>query len=91
MKDYMASASAEQGEKISEEQVIESTAKTFSSNTVRGVKIMERWDDGIVAYSLAVLDIEDLKKITEEMKELNPEIKEYIKQNAEKAFDKLEQ
>jgi len=90
MRDYMASANATEQEKSSGEQYVENTVKTFTSNTISGVKIVDRWDDGKTAYSLAALNIDDLKAMTENIKELSQQAKEYIKQNAEKAFDKLE-
>jgi hypothetical protein len=90
MRDYMASANATEQEKSSGEQYVENTVKTFTSNTISGVKIVDRWDNGKTAYSLAALNIDDLKAMTENIKELSQQAKEYIKQNAEKAFDKLE-
>ncbi len=90
MRDYQASTSATEQQKQSGEQYVENTAKTFTSNTVSGIKITDRWDDGKKCYSLAELNIEDLKAMTENVKELSAQVKDYIKANAEKAFDKLE-
>ena len=90
MRDYMSSANATEQEKSSGEQYVENTIKTFASNTLSGVKIMDRWDDGKTMYCLATLNIEDLKSMTNEMNELSQQVKEYIKANADKAFDKLE-
>ncbi|MBN1621963.1 MAG: LPP20 family lipoprotein [Endomicrobiales bacterium] len=91
MRDYMSSAMATEEEKTSGEQYVENTIKTFTSNTVSGVKIIDRWDDGKVYYSLAALDIEQLKAMTDNINKLSQQVKEYIKENAEKAFDKLEE
>ena len=90
MRDYMSSANATEKEKSSGEQYVENTAKTFSSNTVSGITIMDRYDDGKKCYSLAELNIEDLKNMTGDIKELSQQVKEYIKANADKAFDKLD-
>jgi uncharacterized protein YoxC len=90
MRDYMSSANATEQEKSSGEQYVENTIKTFTSNTLSGVKIMDRWDDGKTMYCLAELNIDDLKTMAQDMKELSQQVKEYIKANAEKAFDKLE-
>ncbi len=90
MRDYMSSANATEKQKSSGEQYVENTAKTFSSNSVSGIKITDRWDDGKKCYSLAELNIDDLKQMAENMKELNRKVREYIKANAEEAFDKLE-
>ena len=90
MRDYMSSASATEQEKASGEQYVENTAKTFTSNTMSGVKIMDRWDDGKVTYSLAALNLDDLQRMADNVQELSAQVKEHIKANAEKAFDKLE-
>ena len=90
MRDYMSSASATEEEKTSGEQFVENTVKTFASNTMSGVSIIDRWDDGKIAYSLAALNLDDLKAMTEQVSQLSSQMKEYIKANAEKAFDKLE-
>jgi hypothetical protein len=90
MRDYMSSASASEQDKSSGEQYVENTAKTFSSNTMSGVKVIDRWDNGKVAYSLATLNIDDLKAMADQVKELSSQVKDYIKANAEKAFDKLD-
>lgn len=90
MRDYMSSASATEQEKTSGEQYVENTVKTFASNTMSGVKIIDRWDDGKVTYSLAALNLDDLKSMTDQVNQLSTQVRDYIKANAEKAFDKLE-
>jgi len=90
MRDYMASTSATEEEKTSGEQYVENTVKTFTSNTISGIKIIDRWDDGKKTYSLAALNIDDLKNLTDKIQTLSAQVREYIKANAEKAFDKLE-
>lgn len=90
MRDYMSSAAATEEEKTSGEQYVENTVKTFATNTVAGIKIVDRWDDGNVTYSLATLNIDDLKAMTDQVSQLSQQVKEYIKANAEKSFDKLE-
>lgn len=90
MRDYMSSASATEEEKTSGEQYVENTVKTFASNTMSGAKVMDRWDDGKITYSLVELNIDDLKTMADKVNQLSQQVKEYIKANAEKAFDKLE-
>jgi hypothetical protein len=91
MRDYMSSASVTEQEKTSGEQYVENVVKTFSSNTVSGIKIVDRWDNGKVCYSLAALNIDDLKAMTDQVNQLSQQVRDYIKANAEKAFDKLEE
>ena len=90
MRDYMASTSVAGQDKSSGEQYVENTSKTFASNTVSGITITDRWDNGKVCYSLATLNIDDLKEMTDTVKQLSQQVKDYIKANADKAFDKLD-
>ncbi len=90
MRDYMSSATATEEEKSKGEQYIENTAKTFSSNLISGVKIIDRWDNGKGStYSLAALNLDDLKSISEKVSQLSQKVRDHIKANAEQAFDKL--
>jgi hypothetical protein len=90
MRDYMSSTAATEEEKTSGEQYVENTVKTFASNTLSGIRIIDRYDDGKVTYSLATLNLDDLKTMADQVQQLSQQVKEYIKANAEKAFDKLE-
>lgn len=90
MRDYMSSTNATEQEKSSGEQYVENTVKTFASNTMSGVKIMDRWDDGKVCYSLATLNLDELKAMTDQVNQLSQQVRDYIKANADKAFDKLD-
>lgn len=90
MRDYMANTSVPAEQKANEEQYIENTVKTFTSNVVSGVKIIDRFQDKSgTLYSLASLNLEDLKNLADNVKDLSTEVREHIKANAEKAFDKL--
>lgn len=91
MRDYMAATTVPADQKSSEEQYVENTIKTFASNMISGVKVIDRYQDEKTGnlYSLATLSLDDLKTLTNDAKELNAQVKEYIKANAEKAFDKL--
>lgn len=90
MRDYMSSANATEQEKSSGEQYVENTVKTFTSNTVSGIKIVDRYEDGKVSYSLATLNLDELKALTDQVSQLSQQVRDYIKANAEKAFDKLD-
>ncbi|MBI4396607.1 MAG: LPP20 family lipoprotein [Elusimicrobia bacterium] len=90
MRDYMASTSVPPEQKSNEEQYVENTIKTFTSNVVSGVKVIDRFEDKKgTLYSLATLNLDDLKTLAGEAKELSEAVREHIKANAEKAFDKL--
>lgn len=90
MRDYMSSTNATEEEKSEGEQYVENTVKTFSSNTLAGAKIIDRWDNGKVCYSLAALRVDDLKALADQVKQLSPQVRGHIKANADAAFDKLE-
>ena len=54
--------------------------------------IIDHWTDSSdgTVYALARLDIEGFKNSLEKMKELSAEVRDFVRKNAEKAFDKLE-
>ena len=96
MKDYAASTTG--GEAVtatsatSEEQHIEQVVKTFSAATLSGVIIVDRWQDSGdgTLYSLAKLDLETFKENIDKAKELNAAVRDFVRANAEKAFEGLE-
>jgi hypothetical protein len=92
MRDYAASTTAGDFKKTSEEQNIEQTIKTFSANSLSGVVIIDHWTDPSdgTLYSLARLDVEKLKENIQQAKELNASVRDYVRANAEKAFNQLE-
>ena len=96
MRDYMASTTggAEVNAKsaTSEEQHIEQAVKTFSATTLNGVIIIDHWvdpSDGTV-YALVKLDMDGFKNSIDKAKELNSEVRDFVRKNADKAFDRLE-
>jgi hypothetical protein len=91
MKDYMASTTAGDMTASSEEQHVEQAIKTFSANTLSGVVIANHWfhPDGTI-YSLAKLDLDSMKNLAGEAKELSPKVRDYVRKNAEKSFDSLD-
>jgi hypothetical protein len=92
MRDYAASTTAGDFSRSAEEQQVEQTVKTFSAATLSGVMIIDRWIDphDETVYSLARMDLEKFKESMERAKDLSEEVKDYVKKNAEKAFDRLE-
>jgi hypothetical protein len=90
-KDYMASTTAGDMTASSEEQHVENAIKTFSAVTLSGVQIVDHWfhPDGTV-YALAQLDLNTFKDNIDKAKELNAQVRDYVKKNAEKAHMDLE-
>jgi hypothetical protein len=92
MRDYASSINAGGKGQADEEQMIESTVKTFSQVTLSGVTIVDHFVDhkNNAYFALARLDLEGFKKAVENANQLNEAVKDYVRKNAEKAFDRLE-
>ncbi|MBI3794379.1 MAG: hypothetical protein HY280_06580 [Nitrospinae bacterium] len=90
MRDYMASTSA--ADKESSEQHVENVQKTVVNESLSGVIIADRceYEAKGIFYSLARLDTNAFTSAIEKHKELGEKMKEYVKANAEKAFEKLD-
>jgi len=89
-KDYMASTTAGDMSASSEEQHVEQALKTDSQMELSGVQIIDHWvDTDGTEYSLASLDMETFKNNMDKMKELNAQVRDTVRANADKAFDEL--
>jgi hypothetical protein len=93
-KSYEASVSAGDPSKVSEEQMVSQTSKVFSEFTLHGATPVNHWVDRSdpahpVYYSLVKLDLGSIQGALDESKQLDSKVKEYVKANAEKAFDEL--
>jgi len=92
-KDYMASTTAGDMSKSSEEQHVETALKTFSKTTLHGAEIVDRWmdpSDGSM-YSLCELDLYSFKDALEKNKELDKQVEDYVRENAEKLHGEMEE
>jgi len=91
-KDYMASTTAGDMSKSSEEQHVETALKTFSKTTLHGATIVDRWmdpSDGSM-YSLCELDLFSFKEALDNYKELDKQVQDYVRENAEKLHGEME-
>jgi hypothetical protein len=96
MRDYAASTTAGDFTKSSEEQNVERALKTFVSANLSGVAVVDRWEtpddkSGKTVYSLAKMDLETFKDQVGRMQELNEKARDFVRKNAEKAFERLQQ
>lgn len=93
MQDYAASTSASDFTKSTEEQNVERAVKTFSAVTLNGVRPIDRYKDeeSSTYYVLTKLSFEDMKEALQQAQELDAEVREFVRKNAERAFKKLEQ
>jgi hypothetical protein len=92
MRDYSASTTAGDFTRNTEEQNIERAIKTFSAVTLSGVRPVDRYKDkdSNTYYVLAKLDFKDMKDQLLQAKELNSEVRDFVRKNAERLFEKLE-
>jgi hypothetical protein len=95
MRDYAASTTAGDFTKSSEEQNVERAVKTFVSAHLSGVQVVDRWEkdekSGKVTYALAKMDLASFKESVSQKKELNATARDFVRKNAERAFDRLQQ
>ena len=91
-KDYMASTTAGDMSASSEEQHVEQALKTFSKTTLHGATIIDHWQDpgDKTMYSLCKMDLLAFKEALDDYKELDAKVRDYVRDNAEKMHDELE-
>jgi len=99
-KQYMAETTAGDMSKQSVEQHITDTMKQVTEATLVGAQIIEYWEHPLrnEAYALARLDLEQFLDVMKSYqsavgnaKELDAKVREYVRQNAAKAHDELNQ
>ncbi|WP_455379004.1 LPP20 family lipoprotein [Petrachloros mirabilis] len=92
MRDYAASTTAGDFTRNTEEQNVERAIKTITVTTLSGVRPVDRYKDEKAGayYVLAKLDLEDMKNNLDQAKELNAQVRDFVRQNADKLFDRLE-
>jgi hypothetical protein len=87
----MASTTAGAMDKSSEEQHISATLKGFTKFTLNGSVIVDHWrdpSDGTM-FALAKLDMASVQQTLSDAKELDSKVRDYVRANADKAFDEL--
>ena len=92
-KDYMASTTAGDMSASSEEQHVEQALKTFSKTTLHGAAIVDHWQDpkDMTMYALCELDLFAFKEALDNYKELDSKVRDYVRENAEKMHNELEE
>lgn len=90
-KDYQASVTAGDMSKSSEEQMVSQTMKNFAKFTLHGAIPVDHWVDheNNVVYSLIKLDMAAVQQSLADSKDLDAKVRDYVKANADKAFDEL--
>ena len=92
MRDYAASTTAGDFTRNTEEQNVERAIKTVTTTTLSGVRPIERYKDDKTGtyYVLTKLNLEEMKNNLEQAKELNAQVRDYVRKNADKLFERLE-
>jgi len=92
MRDYAASTTAGDFTRNTEEQNIERAIKTFSAVTLSGVRQESRYKDEKTGtyYVLAKLNLSDVKDQLAQAKELSGEVRDFVRKNADRLFERLE-
>ncbi|MGD0283937.1 MAG: hypothetical protein ABSB95_16520 [Dissulfurispiraceae bacterium] len=92
-KDYMESMTAGSANATSDSQLVESAIKTVTAMTLRGAQIVDHWQNPATGelLSLARVDIELFKNSFDQTNEIDQNVKEYIRKNAERLHEQLEQ
>jgi len=76
-----------------DQQLIEEATKGYTEATLSGVGIVAYWPDepGRALYALAKLDFEAAEKQFNRLDKLSEQAQEYLRRNAERMFDELDQ
>lgn len=92
MRDYAASTAASGLVKTAEEQHVEVATKTFAAATLNGVRPVDRYKDekkGIY-YVVVKMELDDVKDMLTQSTELNSQMRDFVRKNADRAFERLE-
>ena len=92
MRDYAASTNAGDFTKSTEEQNVERAVKTFTAVTLNGVRPVDRYKDEDTSsyYVLTKLSFKEMQETLQQAQELNAEVRDFVRKNAERAFQQLE-
>ncbi len=91
-KDYQESATTGDMSKSSETQYIEQALKNITKMSLQGSAIVDRWQNpnNGEMFALAKIDLEHFEKNLQQYNDLSKEIRDQIKEQAEKSFDELD-
>ena len=92
MRDYAASTTAGDFTRNTEEQNVERAIKTFSAVTLNGVRKVDQYKDpkSGTYYVLTKLNLQDMKEAMAQAKELNSQVRDFVRKNADRLFERLE-
>ncbi len=93
MQDYAASDTAGNFSKSKEEQNVERVVNTFTSVLLSGVRPVDRYkdEDNTIYYVETKLSFDDMKALLQQTQELDADVREFAKKNADRVFTTLQQ
>jgi len=92
IRDYAVSTARFDLKQIAEEQHIEEATKTFAAATLSGARPVDRYKDekkGIY-YVVVKMELDDVTGMLMQSKELNRQMRDFVRKNADRAFERLE-
>ena len=89
--DYTSASGS--GDKTINQQAVSQQISNLSKINLSGAKIIGHWKDDKTGtiYSIAELDLSRVKDITDQVKDMNADLKRYIIDNSNNIFDKMAQ
>jgi hypothetical protein len=89
--DYTSASGS--GDKTINQQAVSQQINNLSKINLSGAKIIGHWKDDKTGtiYSIAELDLSRVKDITDQVKDMNADLKRYIIDNSNNIFDKMAQ
>ena len=91
-KDYMDHTTAGDFIKSTEEQNVQAAIKTVTAATLTGVMIIDHWEHPHrnELFALATLNLDKFKENIDRHKEISKELRDAVKENAEKLHEEME-
>ena len=92
MRDYAVSTARFDLKHTAEEQHIEEATKTFAAATLSEARPVDRYKDekkGIY-YVVVKMELDDVKGMLMQSKELNRQMRDFVRKNDDRAFERLE-
>lgn len=88
-QDYAAASG--QGKQAVNRQAVSRQIRNLTRVNLTGARIIGRWKDGKtgVIYAIAELDLDTVKDLTAQVREMNADLQRYIVEQGQNTFDRL--
>lgn len=90
-RDYQQAGTADGRALGAEQQHVEESFQAITRISVRGARVVDHWrdTDTDTLYALARIDLAGLKASLDQTPEVDSGLRDYVRRNAEKSFDRL--